>query len=241
MIFNLEEVQYQLDEATTRIKKLEELNTALMKNDESLRVELARVNRILAITEERVREHEAHENQTHAVLGKILGTDDTLENVARRAVNRIAELEVVLVEERAKTIMLIEKLKSVANDPDWQSKGLEHDFDWYMAESKKQIESGEPEDEAAIHKKMEELPSAPGAYRPAIREEAIRQLGAKPRSWQITDERKDAIQKSAELFEEDASELRNDPNAPRNAHVCATFDRRRRVMQFGGVLRVWIR
>lgn len=176
MIFNLEEVQYQLDEATTRIKKLEELNTALMKNDESLRVELARVNRILAITEERVREHEAHENQTHAVLGKILGTDDTLENVARRAVNRIAELEVVLVEERAKTI----------------------------------IESGEPEDEAAIHKKMEELPSAPGAYRPAIREEAIRQLGAKPRSWQITDERKDAIQKSAELFEEDASELRGE-------------------------------
>ena len=170
MIFNLEEV-----------------------HDESLRVELARVNRILAITEERVREHEAHENQTHAVLGKILGTDDTLENVARRAVNRIAELEVVLVEERAKTIMLIEKLKSVANDPDWQSKGLEHDFDWYMVESKKQIESGEPEDEAAIHKKMEELPSAPGAYRPAIREEAIRQLGAKPRSWQITEERKDAL------------------------------------------------
>ena len=125
--------------------------------------------------------------ETHEVLEKILGTDDTLENVARRAVNRIAELEVVLVEERAKTIMLIEKLKSVANDPDWQSKGLEHDFDWYMAESKKQIESGEPEDEAAIHKKMEELPSAPGAYRPAIREEAIRQLNTM-RSWQITEE-----------------------------------------------------
>ena len=49
-------------------------------------------------------------------------------------------------------------------------------------------------DEAAIHKKMEELPTATGAYRPAIREEAIRQLGAKPRSWQITDERKAAIQ-----------------------------------------------
>ncbi len=50
-------------------------------------------------------------------------------------------------------------------------------------------------DEAAIHKKMEELPSAPGAYRPAIREEAIKQLGAKPRSWQITDERKAALKR----------------------------------------------
>ena len=47
----------------------------------------------LAVTEERVREHEAHENQTHAILGAILGTDDTLENVAKRAMCRIAELE----------------------------------------------------------------------------------------------------------------------------------------------------
>ena len=48
-------------------------------------------------------------------------------------------------------------------------------------------------DEAAIHKKMEELPTAPGAYRPAIREEAIKQMGAKPRSWRITDERTAAL------------------------------------------------
>jgi hypothetical protein len=60
---------------------------------------------------------------------------------------RIAELEDALAEERAKVIMLIEKLQLVANDPDWQSKGLKHDFDWYLAESKKQIESGEPEDQ----------------------------------------------------------------------------------------------
>lgn len=53
----------------------------------------------LAATEERVREHEAHENQTHEVLGKILGTDDTLENVARRAVNRIAELERQIIQQ----------------------------------------------------------------------------------------------------------------------------------------------
>lgn len=53
----------------------------------------------LAATEERVREHEAHENQTHEVLGKILGTDDTLENVAQRAVDRISELESQIIQQ----------------------------------------------------------------------------------------------------------------------------------------------
>ena len=38
-------------------------------------------------------EHEEHENQTHEVLGNVLGTDDTLENVAKRAAARIKELE----------------------------------------------------------------------------------------------------------------------------------------------------
>ena len=47
-------------------------------------------------------EHEEHENQTHEVLGNILGTDDTLENVAKRAAARIKELEDALAEERAK-------------------------------------------------------------------------------------------------------------------------------------------
>ena len=41
-------------------------------------------------------EHEEHENQTHKVLGNILGTDDTLENVAKRAAARIKELEAQL-------------------------------------------------------------------------------------------------------------------------------------------------
>ncbi len=47
-------------------------------------------------------EHEEHENQTHEVLGNILGTDDTLENVAKRAAARIKELEDALVEELAR-------------------------------------------------------------------------------------------------------------------------------------------
>ena len=78
----------------------------------------------LAATEERVREHEAHENQTHEVLGGILGTDDTLENVARRAVDRITELESQIIhqtgisacriEERERMQKQIAALKEIA-------------------------------------------------------------------------------------------------------------------------------
>lgn len=69
------------------------------------------------------------------------------QQVKKEQAAQIKELEDALAEERAKVIMLIEKLQLVANDPDWQSKGLKHDFDWYLAESKKQIESSEPEDQ----------------------------------------------------------------------------------------------
>ena len=66
--------------------------------------EIERLRGDLGATEERVREFESHENQTHAILGAILGTDDTLENVAKRAMTRIAELEKWLKEERAGAI-----------------------------------------------------------------------------------------------------------------------------------------
>lgn len=54
--------------------------------------------------------------------------------------------------------------------------------------------------EEQIRAKMAELPSTPGPYRPAIGEEAIRQLDVKPRSWQITEERKAAIKELSELL-----------------------------------------
>ena len=54
---------------------------------------IAELEKDLEATEKRVREHEEHENQTHEILGKILGTDNTLENVARRAISKITELE----------------------------------------------------------------------------------------------------------------------------------------------------
>ncbi len=56
-------------------------------------------------------EHEEHENQTHEVLGNILGTDDTLENVAKRAAARIKELEKWLKKERS--ARLLEKSGSI--------------------------------------------------------------------------------------------------------------------------------
>ena len=123
----------------------------------------------------------------------------------RRMAARIKELEDALVEERAKVIMLIEKLQLVANDPDWQSKGLKHDFDWYLAESKKEIESGEPEDQ---HCRRLEEPNrgtdpegkiGPDA-KPHKHTTEMTELNADhqyppeaPRSWQITDERKAAL------------------------------------------------
>ena len=67
--------------------------------------EIERLRANLGATEERVREFESHENQTHAILGAILGTDDTLENVAKRAMARIAELEKWLKKERSARLL----------------------------------------------------------------------------------------------------------------------------------------
>jgi len=86
----------------------EHINTACL---ESLRItdeqakEIERLRANLGATEERVREFESHENQTHAILGAILGTDDTLENVAKRAMARIAELEKWLKKERSARLL----------------------------------------------------------------------------------------------------------------------------------------
>ena len=64
------------------------------KNEnDTLKTRIAELEKDLEATEKRVREHEEHENQTHEILGKILGTDNTLENVARRAISKITELE----------------------------------------------------------------------------------------------------------------------------------------------------
>ena len=64
------------------------------KNEnQTLKTRIAELEKDLEATEKRVREHEEHENQTHEILGKILGTDNTLENVARRAISKITELE----------------------------------------------------------------------------------------------------------------------------------------------------
>ena len=104
------------------------------------------------------------------------------QQVKKEQAAQIKSLEDALAEERAKVIMLIEKLQLVANDPDWQSKGLKHDFDWYLAESKKQIESGEPEDQRC--RRLGE---------PNGRTDPKGKIGpdadAKPQVWQITEER----------------------------------------------------
>ena len=86
--------------------------------------------------EARIKELEAELTEMHNNALEVAGYLAEKEN-----------LEAALVEERAKVIMLIEKLKLVANDPNWQSKGLEHDFDWYMTEARKEIAIIEPDDQ----------------------------------------------------------------------------------------------
>ena len=140
------------------------------------------------------------------------------QQVKKEQAAQIKELEDALAEERAKVIMLIEKLQLVANDPDWQSKGLKHDFDWYLAESKKQIESGEPEDQRC--RRLGEpngwtdpegkigpdaRPKCDHAWQAAIEERGYqtclkcgecRNIEDIPRTapaWQITEERKAAL------------------------------------------------
>jgi len=144
---------------------------------------------------------------------------------AEQRATKIKELEDALAEERAKVIMLIEKLQLVANDPDWQSKGLKHDFDWYLAESKKEIESGEPEDQRC--RRLEEpnwgtdpegkigpdaRPKCDHAWQAAIEERGYqtclkcgecRNIEDIPRTpaWQITEDRVTAIDQGLRFLE----------------------------------------
>jgi len=55
----------------------------------------------------RLAEFEDHECQTHEILGAILGTDDSLEECAKRAMKRIQALETALIEERKKYLKLL--------------------------------------------------------------------------------------------------------------------------------------
>lgn len=48
--------------------------------------------RWLELSKERIQELEEHEQQTHKILGNILGMDDSLEENAAKAINRIQEL-----------------------------------------------------------------------------------------------------------------------------------------------------
>jgi hypothetical protein len=81
-------------QADQQVAKIKELETAYLKAQNSNLLRKQEIERLRAA----LVEHEEHENQTHKVLGNILGTDDTLENVAKRAAVRIKELEAELAE-----------------------------------------------------------------------------------------------------------------------------------------------
>ena len=54
---------------------------------------------------------------------------------------QIEALKALLLDDRCKCIMLVEKLKSVANDPKWMEKGLEKTLDEYMQEARQQLKA----------------------------------------------------------------------------------------------------
>jgi len=85
-------------------RKAQNSNLMRAKEVERLRAALAHEldlrNRHIESLEARIKELEAHEQQTHEILGKILGNDDSLETVARRAITKIERLEAAFLEAR---------------------------------------------------------------------------------------------------------------------------------------------
>jgi hypothetical protein len=78
--------------------------------------------------------------QARALLRLSGNETDSLMSDLLKEVCEIAEKRgAALLDERCKCIMLIEKLQSVANDPDWKSKGMAHDIDYYMAQAAKEL------------------------------------------------------------------------------------------------------
>ena len=52
-----------------------------------------------------------------------------------------ARWQAVATEERCKVIMLIEKLKDVANNPDWQTRGLSKTHDEYIKQAAEELQA----------------------------------------------------------------------------------------------------
>jgi chromosome segregation ATPase len=129
----------QLREETTILRMGEKAANELILHGRAAEERIEELEDDLEITEveiERLREELTIANIESLAANDIICSKDT----------RIKELENALVDERTKVIMLIEKLKLIADDPNWQSKGLEHDFDWYITEARKEITISEQED-----------------------------------------------------------------------------------------------
>ena len=56
------------------------------------------------------------------------------------ASDELAKWRQIAIDERCKAIMLLEKLKDVANNPDWQTRGLSLTHDEYMRQAAKELD-----------------------------------------------------------------------------------------------------
>lgn len=80
---------------------------------------------VLALREEEVEKLKEHEEQTHQILGVILGTDDSLENVSRRAVAHISALTSEVERLREDQSILLNYAMELRGGWDWKRNSTE--------------------------------------------------------------------------------------------------------------------
>lgn len=64
---------------------------------------------------------------------------ELMHGIVKDLIDLAEKYQAIATEERVKVIMLIEKLQTVVNDPDWESKGLKHDYDYYSNQARQEL------------------------------------------------------------------------------------------------------
>lgn len=93
-------------EKDAEIERLRAENANQKQGISNLQTALVMRDHRIAEQAKLLEEFEDHERQTHEILGAILGTDDSLEECAKRATKRIEELEAALITDRTEKLAI---------------------------------------------------------------------------------------------------------------------------------------
>jgi type III secretion system FlhB-like substrate exporter len=91
----------------------------------------------------------------------------------------LAKWQDIAIEERCKAIMLMEKLKDVANNPDWQTRGLSLTHDEYMQQAAKELGIQISQDAAYVARLEKEFLASETAFWQSVGE--VKEASAKAR------------------------------------------------------------